>query len=97
MQLAEVLGQVVATVKQPGLASVTLLLVQDVPDGDVTRTDRPTSYVAVDAVGAGVGELVLVVAGAAARIAAGSQMPTDRAVVAIADTVIRSGDVVYRK
>ena len=92
MQLATVLGQVVSTVKEPGLARFTLLLLQDTepdPAGAV--------YVAVDLVGAGVGEVVLVAAGGAARVAAGPEAPTDRAVVAIADTVVRSGSVTYSK
>ncbi|MGD9988331.1 EutN/CcmL family microcompartment protein [Pseudonocardia sp.] len=96
MQLAKVLGQVVSTVKDPGLERFTLLLVQDAPGDDPEQTDG-TAYVAVDVVGAGVGEVVLVATGGAARVAAGADAPTDRAVVAIADTVIRSGTVRYRK
>jgi len=96
MQLAKVLGQVVSTVKEPGLARFTLLVVQDASGADPERTSGP-AYVAVDVVGAGVGEVVLVAAGGAARVAAGADAPTDRAVVAIADTVIRAGTVSYRK
>lgn len=96
MQLATVLGQVVATVKEPGLARFTLLLVQDATGADPERTDG-AAYVAVDLVGAGVGEVVLVATGGAARVAAGADAPTDRAVVAIADTVVRGGAVTYRK
>jgi ethanolamine utilization protein EutN len=96
VQLAKVLGQVVATVKEPGLERFTLLLLQDATGAD---PDRPTgpAYVAVDLVGAGTGELVLVAGGGAARVAAGADAPTDRAVVAIADSVIRAGTVTYRK
>jgi ethanolamine utilization protein EutN len=96
LQLAKVLGQVVSTVKEPGLERFTLLLLQDATGADPERSGGP-SYVAVDLVGAGVGEIVLVVAGGAARVAAGADSPTDRAVVAIADTVIRGGTVTYRK
>ena len=92
MQLATVLGQVVSTIKNPGLERFTLLLVQNSDD-----TDPGPAYVAVDLVGAGTGEVVLVASGGAARVAAGSDAPTDRAVVAIADSVIRSGTVAYRK
>lgn len=95
MQLATVLGQVVSTVKQPGLDRFTLLLLQDVTGTDPERTTG-TDYVAVDLVGAGVGEVVLVASGGAARVAAGADAPTDRAVVAIADTVVRGGTVTYR-
>ena len=96
MQLAKVLGQVVSTVKDPGLARFTLLLVQDAEDDDPEETSG-AAYVAVDVVGAGVGEVVLVATGGAERVAAGADVPTDRAVVAIADTVIRSDTVRYRK
>ncbi|GEL16546.1 EutN/CcmL family microcompartment protein [Pseudonocardia asaccharolytica] len=96
MQLAKVLGQVVSTAKEPGLARFTLLLVQDASGADPERTSG-AAYVAVDLVGAGVGEVVLVTTGGAARVAAGADTPTDRAVVAIADTVVRSGSVAYQK
>lgn len=96
LQLAKVLGQVVCTVKKSGLERFTLLLLQDATGVDPERSDGP-AYVAVDLVGAGVGEIVLVAAGGAARVAAGADAPTDRAVVAIADTVIRAGTVTYRK
>ncbi len=108
MRLATVLGQVVATVKEPGLGRFTLLVVQDGSpadsdagaDSDPGPPGRPP-YVAVDLVGAGVGELVLVVGGSAARLAAGAaagaDCPTDQAVVGIADTVIERGTVTYRK
>jgi len=96
MQLAKVLGQIVSTVKVPGLERFTLLLLQDATGADPERPIGP-AYVAVDLVGAGTGELVLVAAGGAARVAAGAEAPTDRAVVAIADTVIRAGKVTYRK
>jgi ethanolamine utilization protein EutN len=96
MQLAKVLGQVVSTVKEAGLDRFTLLLLQDATGADPERGSGP-AYVAVDLVGAGVGEIVLVAAGGAARVAAGADAPTDRAVVAIADSVIRAGSVIYRK
>jgi ethanolamine utilization protein EutN len=110
MRLATVLGQVVATVKEPGLDRFTLLVVQDGAPAAGAGADHAAAepsapgaptYVAVDLVGAGVGELVLVVGGSAARVAAnavtGTDCPTDRAVVGIADTVIERGTVTYRK
>jgi len=96
VQLATVVGQVVSTVKSTGLERFTLLVVQDTKEGNPKRTSGDP-YVAVDLVGAGTGEVVLVTGGSAARVAAGPDTPTDRAVVAIADSVIRAGDVTYRK
>jgi ethanolamine utilization protein EutN len=97
MRLAKVVGQVVATVKEGGLASFKLLVLQDATGATQARTSGPV-YVAIDLVGAGEGELVLVVSGSGARVCADSAAaPVDSAVVAIADSVIRNGDVTYRK
>lgn len=86
MQLANVVGTVVATQKTPKLDAASLMLVQPVaPDG----TPRGATLLAVDGVGAGIGERVLVVlegksAGAAIR-RPGS--PVDAAIVGIVDAV----------
>jgi ethanolamine utilization protein EutN len=97
VRLAKVVGQVVSTVKEPGLGSFTLLLVQDVTGPDPETPGGPV-HVAADLVGAGEGELVLVVHGSAARVSsASSSAPTDCAVVGIADSVIHQGTVTYRK
>lgn len=93
MQLGRVLGQVVATVRSPGFDNVSLLLVQDATDDD---GGTGATCVAIDLVGAGDGDVVLMTTGSAARVAAGAGTPTDRAVVAIADSVIRNGTVTYR-
>lgn len=86
MQLARVIGTVVATVKAPGLEGVKLLIVQP-----LDRRLRPsgTPVVAADAVHmAGPGELVYVVA---AREAAEAMpipfVPVDHAIVGIVDAV----------
>ena len=94
MQLAKVVGQAVSTVKEPGLGRYTLLVLED--STGTEPTGNP-AYVAVDLVGAGTGEVVLVISGSAARVAAGADVPTDRAVVAIVDSVVRAGQVTYRK
>ena len=69
MRLAKVVGQVVATVKEDGLSSFKLLMLQDATGATQARTSGPV-YVAIDLVGAGEGELVLVVSGSGARICA---------------------------
>lgn len=87
MKLGRVVGQVVATVRSPGFDNVSLLLVQDTTEeGEVGPT-----CVAIDLIGAGEGDVVLMTTGSAARVASGAATPTDRAVVAIADSVIRHG------
>jgi len=108
MRLARVVGQVVATVKEPGLDGFKILLVEDLdatdPDRDrfgaleVRGVPEGTAYPAIDVVGAGEGEVVLVTAGSAARVpSASGRTATDAAVVAIVDTVIMHGEVTFKK
>ena len=79
MQLCRVVGSTVATVKAPGLADFKLLNVR-AEDGDGPE------LVAVDAVGAGVGDLVLVATGSAVRELDGlSGVAADAAIVAVVD------------
>jgi microcompartment protein CcmK/EutM len=95
MRLGTVVGQVVSTAKEPSLGGLTLLLIEDL---DGPAADAGSLYVAVDLVGAGDGEVVLVATGSAARVSqAAGQAPVDCAVVAIADTVIRHGAITYSK
>jgi ethanolamine utilization protein EutN len=99
MRLAKVLGQIVATVKEPGLDGFKILLVEDL---DPTDPDRDPfggeAYPAIDVVGAGEGEVVLVTLGSAARIpTATGSTATDAAVVAIVDSVIVGGEVTFKK
>jgi ethanolamine utilization protein EutN len=89
MQLAEVTGTLVATVKYEGLEGVRLLIVQPLdrdrkPDGDMV--------VAADAVEmAGPGELVYIVGSREAALAMPEPfVPVDHAIVGIVDEVNRS-------
>ena len=72
MQLARVIGDVVATRKDGNLHSRTLLVLQ--PIGADGRPSGRT-LVAVDAVGAGVGETVFFVRGKEASFLAGGEFP----------------------
>lgn len=82
MRRARVTGTVTATVKDPGLAGATLLLCQS----------ESAELVAVDTVGAGVGDEVLVAEGSAARLPAQtSGAPIDASIIAIVDTVAQPG------
>jgi ethanolamine utilization protein EutN len=86
MQLARVVGTVVSTEKHPTFEGAKLLLVQPVGPDD---QPRGTALLAVDGVGAGVHERVLVVLeGRAAGEAIGKKAaPVDAAIIAIVDTV----------
>ena len=83
MQLARVIGNVVATRKEPSFEGVKLLLVQPVAlDG--SDTGRP--LVAVDSVGAGVGEHVFLVRGKEASFPFYPlEVPADAGIVGIVD------------
>ena len=85
MLLAQIIGTVVATRKDPRLDSHKLLLVRGMdPSGKVDGAH----LVAVDTVDAGVGETVLIVSGSSARMAAGMKdCPVDAAIVGIVDHV----------
>jgi ethanolamine utilization protein EutN len=86
MQLARVVGTVVSTVKNRKFEGAKLLLVQP-----LTLDDQPrgTALLAIDALGAGVHEKVLIVMeGRAAGEALGRKLaPVDAAVIGIVDTV----------
>lgn len=64
MYMAKVVGSVVATQKDDSLIGRKLMIVQPI---DSDRKPVRTEEVAADTVGAGVGELVLLVRGAGAR------------------------------
>ena len=83
MQLARVIGDVVATVKDRNLAGLKLLVLQPLsPEGDPTGR----TLVAVDSVGAGVGEHVFFVRGREAAFPFyPAEPPTDAAVIGIVD------------
>jgi len=93
--LARVIGNVVATRKEPALEGLKLLLLQHAePDG----TPRDGFAVAADAVGAGAGDFVLYASGSSARqTSVTKDRPVDAVVMAIVDLVERGGDFVYRK
>ena len=83
MQIARVIGTVVMTRKDENLSSRTLLLVQPV-NADGQAAGRP--LVAVDAVGAGIGENVFFVRGKEASFPFyPSEPPVDAGIVGIVD------------
>lgn len=95
MLLGRVVGTVVATRKEPELEGLTLLLLR-VCDVEGNPTGAPV--VAIDAVGAGVGEVVLYVSGSSARqTVVTKDRPVDATVMAIVDQVAVDGDLKYSK
>jgi len=85
MIVGKVIGNVWATRKDPALNGLKLLVVK--PIDHYTHNGRP-EMVAADSVGAGIGELVLVVTGSSARRCLGKDAcPIDAMIVGIVDEV----------
>ena len=84
MQLARVIGTVVATVKNDSLEGRKLLIVQSL-DGELRPQGAP--LVALDAIGAGVGELVFWCRGKEASFPFKREdTPTDCTIIGIVDS-----------
>jgi len=85
MFTGRVIGTVVATTKDRRLVGSKLLIVQPL---NLKGEAEGYALVAVDSVGAGAGERVLVVTGSPARLAAmNADAPVDAAIVGIVDSV----------
>ena len=85
MYIGKTIGTVVATRKDENLVGSKLLIIQPL---NVDLEPKGDSLVAVDTVGAGIGELVLYTKGTAARIAARKMdSPMDVSIVGIIDEV----------
>ena len=83
MFLGKVIGTVVSTQKDPGLVGTKLLITQPV---DLRNQPSGQPFVAVDTVGAGVGEIVMYVMGSVAPHAVRrGDAPIDAAIVGIVD------------
>jgi len=89
MELAKVVGTVVSTRKDESLVGLRFLVLQvERPDGNQADGQQ---VVAVDILGAGIGETVLFVRGGAARVGLPDPAPVDVRIVGIVDTVDVSG------
>ena len=95
MLLGRVTGTVVASQKEPLMEGLTFLLVRQL---GVDNREGQGYVVAVDAVGAGVGEVVMYASGSSARQTGVTQnRPCDAVVMAIVDTWEVNGETVYVK
>lgn len=83
MMICQVVGHVWATKKEEKLNGHKLMIVRE-----ETTTRKGATFVAADSVGAGIGEMVLVVSGSTARRAIGEDdEPIDSAIVGIIDSM----------
>lgn len=95
MLLGKVVGSLVSSQKDPGVAGFKFLVVQQL---DEKAEATAGTVVAVDAVGAGEGEVVLYATGSSARqTKATRDRPCDAVIMAIVDSWDVEGEVVYRK
>ena len=95
MILGRVIGTLVASRKDEGLEGQTLLMVRQLTDDG---HDKESFVVAVDSVGAGVGEVVLYASGSSARQTVRTKdRPCDAAIMAIVDSWEIDGEEIYRK
>ena len=97
MELAKVIGQVVSTVRCPGLPYNSLLLVDLLKVLNEKGESIGRSQVAADPIGAGEGEWVIVSRGSSARFAIDKDAPLDLVIVGIVDHVNAGKAAIYRK
>jgi len=96
MIFAKVIGTVVATRKDEKIEGCKLLAVQPISMEGEEEEGAP--LVAIDAVGAGIGEVVLIAKGSSARQTVRTKdTPTDAVIMAIVDTIEAEGKVLFRK
>lgn len=94
MIVGTVVGSLWATRKHDKLNGLAFLIVESAMSGKTSQQQR---FVAVDHVGAGLGETVLVTQGSAARMLSdGQQAPIDAVIVGIIDTISLSDSEPFR-
>ncbi len=100
MFIGKVTGHLVATHKEPNIAEAKLLVVEAYSAASPGAPELKATgrmLVAIDSLGAGVGEFVLVTQGSSARMTERTKtMPVDAVVIGLVDTV-RLGDRVLRR
>ena len=85
MLIGNVIGNVWATKKNDGLSGCKLMIVEP---KEYKNHPSPYPVVAVDTIGAGIGETVLVVSGSSARLTIGDgRSPIDHVIVGIVDKI----------
>jgi len=95
MIIARVVGSAVSTIKTETLIGSKLLIIRE---ADVAGKPTGRPLVAVDSVGAGVGDLVLAASGSSARQTPITEnRPVDTVIMAILDSLQVEGTVTYRK
>jgi microcompartment protein CcmK/EutM len=95
MLLGKVVGTLVATRKEPTLEGLKFLVLRQL---DIDGKEMAGYRVAADAVGAGLGEVVLYATGSSARMTkVTDKRPCDGVIMAIVDLLEVDGTVKYNK
>ncbi|MBU1095495.1 MAG: ethanolamine utilization protein EutN [Ignavibacteriae bacterium HGW-Ignavibacteriae-2] len=94
MEIAKVIGNVVATVKMENMGNGKLLLVRAI-DEHCNLIGPP--QVAFDIIGAGEDEIVLLIRGSSARASLENKSTVDLNIVGIVDSVRADGKMIYNK
>lgn len=95
MIIAKVMGTAVASIKHEALSATKLLLVCS---SDAGGNISGNPFLAVDLVGSGEGELVMISHGSSARLATGHKdSPVDAAIIGILDSLQVEGNIRFRK
>lgn len=96
MYAARIIGTVVCTRKEEKMNGLKMQVVQ--PVSLINLQDEGKPVVAIDAVGAGISEIVLIVGGSSARqTAVTANMPVDATIMAIVDYIDIAGKKVFDK
>ncbi len=95
MLLGKIVGTLVANQKEPSMEGFKFLVLRQI---DVDGKETGAYVVAVDAVGAGVEEVVMYATGSSARqTVATNNKPCDAVIMAIVDSWEVAGEEVYHK
>jgi len=96
MVLAKVIGTVISTKKEPKIEGIKFLLLDKI--NPETMKEKGDFIVAMDSVGAGLGEIVFYVTGSSSRMTGTTEgKPSDATITAIVDEIDINGKWVYRK
>ena len=96
MVLAKVIGTVVSTRKEPKIEGIKFLLLEKI--NPKTMKGQGEYLVAMDSVGAGLGEIVFYVSGSSSRMTSVTEgKPSDATITAIVDLIDIEGKYIYKK
>lgn len=96
MKIAWVVGSTISTIKNRRIMNTKLMICRETDAAG--KKEIGTSYVAIDLVDAGIGDLVLTCHGSAARqTPITKDTPTDAVIMAVLDQLEVDGEITFRK